>query len=64
MVNEVRAFSIELLRNLTEYAMKNNQVIGEENDYYFTLSQLEAVLKKLLEKYGRWTGTKTIKPCW
>ena len=29
----------------TQIAFKNNQVVGENRDYYITLEQLEAILK-------------------
>lgn len=53
MANAVVDFAIELLKILTAQAVKNDQVIGENKDYYVTLWDLEAVVKKLIDKYGR-----------
>ena len=33
-----------------QWARKNNQTVGEKNDYYVTLEQLEAILKNVYER--------------
>lgn len=35
----------EIYLNATEVSQKNNQTVGEKNDYYITLEQLERILK-------------------
>lgn len=34
----------------TKLAQKNNQTTGEKGDYYITLEQLEAILRKMVGK--------------
>ena len=53
MANAVVDFAIELLKILTTSAMRDDRVVGENKDYYVTLWELEAVVKKLIDKYGR-----------
>jgi hypothetical protein len=33
--------------------MGSNRTVGENQDFYVTLEELQDTLKKLLEKYGR-----------
>lgn len=36
---------VQLYTDATNLAHENNQVVGEKNDYYVTLQQLEAIIK-------------------
>jgi len=36
---------IELYTVCTQLAMKQNQTVGEKNDYYVTLEQIEWIIK-------------------
>ncbi|HZX14952.1 MAG TPA: hypothetical protein VFF49_11210 [Thermodesulfobacteriota bacterium] len=38
--------SLEIYSEATKLAMKNNQVVGKNNDYYITLEQLEEIIKR------------------
>lgn len=45
MVNEITIYT-----EATEVARENNQTVGEKNDFYITLEQLNEILKKDLNK--------------
>lgn len=53
MADVLQAIMIDLLSHLTAWAMGHNQVVGPDDEYYITLTQLDAVIKQLLESYGR-----------
>lgn len=40
---------LELYINATELSRDAKQTVGENNDYYITLEQLEALIKQLQE---------------
>jgi hypothetical protein len=50
-MNDIDSKFLQLYSWVTNFAMKNNQVIGENRDYYITLQQLEEILKQLSEIY-------------
>jgi hypothetical protein len=41
----INSFAVLKYMAATELAMKNNQVVGEKNDYYITLEQLEKLFR-------------------
>lgn len=41
---------IELYTKATEWAMKENQVVGENNDYYITLWELQSLIGVIVNK--------------
>lgn len=40
---------LKVYTDATTNAMKNNQVVGENNDYYVTLEQLMAIISQFAE---------------
>ena len=45
---------INIYTRATKFAMEKGQAIGEKNDYYITLRQLEELLKQILDKIKLW----------
>jgi len=43
-----------ILFKATQIARENNQVVGEKNDYYITLAELEEILKIELIKISQY----------
>ena len=40
---------LAMYAEITQFAMRWNQVVGPDNSYYVTLEQLEAALRQLME---------------
>jgi ABC-type transporter Mla subunit MlaD len=52
----MKSFLMDLLAHLTTFAMRNNQVVGEDKEYFVTLAQLEVAIKQMLVEYDRRTN--------
>ncbi len=46
--SEIQKVLVELYAECIEWSRLKKQTIGKYNDYYVTLSQLEALMKKFL----------------
>ncbi len=44
MNEDIQQTKMNIYVGATEFARNNNQTVGEKNDYYVTLQQLEAII--------------------